>query len=257
MSEVLQVMPAQNVDDADTLRAQLQLDSIPRHVAVIMDGNGRWGLLHGLTRCDGHRKATDAMWRTVDTADKLGIGYLSLYAFSTENVSRPPAEVEALFTLFSDVLDEETPELHRRNIKVIVTGELDDLPPPLPAKFRETTDLTANNTGLVLNLCIMYSGRTELLRAARLAAQAAADGGIDPAELTERQLRGFFYHPGVPDVDLTIRTSGEQRISNFLLWQMAYSELVFSEVLWPDYTVADFLAALLQYQMRNRRFGKL
>jgi undecaprenyl diphosphate synthase len=254
---MVELLPAQAADQAGNLRAQLQPDALPRHVAVIMDGNGRWGLLHGLTRCDGHRKATKAMWRTVDTADQLGIGYLSLYAFSTENVNRPADEVEALFTLFSDVLDDETPDLHRRNIRVIVTGELDELPAPLPDKFRATTTLTANNTGLVLNLCIMYSGRRELLRAAQLAAAAAQRGEFAPAELNEARLRGYFYHPDVPDVDLTIRTSGEQRISNFLLWQMAYSELVFSEVLWPDYSEADFLAALLQYQMRNRRFGRL
>jgi undecaprenyl diphosphate synthase len=246
-------------------RAELQQDlwdrivheSLPRHVAIIMDGNGRWGLLHGLTRCDGHRCATDAMWRAVDTADRLGIGYLSLYAFSTENVNRPIEEVTALFTLFSAVLDDETPNLHRRNVRVVVTGELDDLPAPLPGKFRQTTALTQENTGLVLNLCIMYSGRTELLRAARLAGEAAARGDFSLADLDEEKLRRGFYHPSIPDVDLTIRTSGEQRISNFLLWQMAYSELVFTQVLWPDFNEADFLAAILQFQGRNRRFGAL
>jgi undecaprenyl diphosphate synthase len=254
MAEVLQ---AQHATEADNLHSQLLPEAIPTHVAIIMDGNGRWGLMHGLTRCDGHRCATDAMWRAVDTADRLGVGYLSLYCFSTENVHRPIDEVTALFTLFSEVLDEETPELHRRNVRVVTTGELDELPAPLPGKFRATEELTAGNTGLVLNLCIMYSGRAELLRAMRLAGEAVSRGEIGPEALDEAALRRWFYHPEMPDVDLTIRTSGEQRISNFLLWQMAYSELVFTEVLWPDFNEADFLAALVQYQNRNRRFGRV
>lgn len=254
MAEVLTAQPA---SEAAALHAQLQHDALPRHVAVIMDGNGRWGLLHGLTRVDGHKRAIDAMWNTVDSADRLGIAWLSLYCFSTENVKRPPEEVEALFTLFSEVVDAETPELHARGIRIIVTGDLDSLPAPLPAKFRRSVDLTAGNSGLTLNLCLMYSGRAELLRAARQAALAVQRGELALEDMDEDALSGRFYHPDMPDVDLTIRTSGEQRISNFLLWQMAYSELVFSDVLWPDFGEADFLAALLQYQQRSRRFGRL
>jgi undecaprenyl diphosphate synthase len=252
-----EVLSAQEQSEVPELLAQLQRDALPRHVAVIMDGNGRWGLLHGLTRVDGHKRAIDAMWNTVDSADRLGIEWLSLFCFSTENVRRPEAEVAALFTLFSEVVDAETPELNARNIRVVVTGDLDSLPAPLPAKFRRTAELTAANTGLTLNLCLMYSGRAELLRAARLAAQAAVRGELDLADIDEAALAARFYQPDMPDVDLTVRTSGEQRISNFLLWQMAYSELVFSDVLWPDFTEADFLAALLQYQQRSRRFGRL
>jgi undecaprenyl diphosphate synthase len=254
MAEVLTSQPA---NASAALRAQLQMDALPRHVAVIMDGNGRWGLQHGLTRVDGHRRAIDAMWSTVNSADRLGIDWLSLYCFSTENVKRPQEEVEALFTLFSEVVDAETPELNSRGIRVLVTGDLDSLPSPLPDKFRRTTDLTMSNTGLTLNLCLMYSGRAELLRAARLTVDAVLRGDLNPNELSEDSLAANFFQPDTPDVDLTIRTSGEQRISNFLLWQMAYSELVFTEVLWPDFTETDFLAAILQYQQRSRRFGRL
>lgn len=222
-----------------------------------MDGNGRWGQAHGLTRNDGHRESIEAIRRTVTAADDLHLGYLSLYCFSTENLQRPPDEVGGLFELFAGVLDTETAELHRKNVRIIVTGLLDYLPEPLAAKFHDAIALTRDNTGLTLNLCVMYSGRSEILQAAARLAREAAAGRFELERLNERTFRQFLFHPDVPDPDLVVRTSGEMRISNFLLWQMAYSEMVFTEVLWPDFTRADFLAALLCFQQRSRRFGKV
>ena len=211
----------------------------------------------GLTRSDGHRESIEAIRRTVTVADDLHLGFLSLYCFSTENLQRPLDEVDGLFHLFAEVLNTETDELHHKNVRIIVTGMLDYLPEELAEKFHAAIKLTQHNTGLTLNLCVMYSGRAEILHAAQQLAQEVSAGRFDAARLNERTFRQFLFQPGVPDPDLVIRTSGELRISNFLLWQMAYSEMVFSEVLWPDYTRADFLAALLDYQQRSRRFGKV
>jgi undecaprenyl diphosphate synthase len=205
------ILPAYQPDAAARLEAELDRDSLPRHVGVIMDGNGRWGLNRGMTREYGHRESVDAMRATVTAADDLGIPYLSLFCFSTENVDRPDTEVQSLFTLFNDVLDVETRKLHEKNVRIVISGMVELLPPPLPEKFNQAVELTAGNTGLTLNLCVMYSGRSELIEAVRkLAAQAAA-GRLDPARLDERRFREFLYHPEIPDVDLTIRTSGEQR----------------------------------------------
>lgn len=251
------VIPAQVAADAGKLEAQLASDGLPRHVSVIMDGNGRWGVDHGMTREYGHRESVDAMRTTVTVADDLGISYLSLFCFSTENISRPLGEVESLFKLFNDVLDVETQKLHKKNVRIVTSGLINLLPDPLPEKFSDAIALTAGNSGLTLNLCVMYSGRCELLDGVKQLLAAAAAGDFDPAQLDEESIRRFFYQPELPDIDLVIRTSGELRISNFMLWQMAYSELVFTEVLWPDFTRADFVAALLAYQERRRRFGRV
>ncbi len=248
---------AQGEECAAQLEAALEPERLPAHVAVIMDGNGRWGEARGLTRNAGHRESIEAIRRSVTAADDLHLGYLSLYCFSTENLQRPVDEVDGLFHLFAGVLDTETQELHRKNVRIIVTGLLDYLPEELAAKFHSAIALTKDNTGLTLNLCVMYSGRSELLYAALGLAREVSAGRFDPQRLNERTFRQFLFHPDVPDPDLVIRTSGEMRISNFLLWQMAYSEMVFTEVLWPDFTRADFLAALLCYQQRSRRFGKV
>ena len=220
-----------------------------------MDGNGRWGVGHGMTREYGHQESVDAMRTAVTLASDLGIKHLSLFCFSTENIQRPPTEVKSLFTLFNDVLDTEPQQLHKKNVRICTSGMVELLPEPLPQKFDAARKLTTGNTGLYLNLCVMYSGRDEIVNAVRRLAKAAVAGEVDPDEIDDDMFRGFLYHPEMPDADLVIRTSGEQRLSNFLLWQMAYSELVFSEVLWPDFCEADFLAALLAYQQRTRRFG--
>ncbi|MCH7471489.1 di-trans,poly-cis-decaprenylcistransferase [bacterium] len=251
------VLQEQEESRAAELEAALAPGELPVHVAVIMDGNGRWGRERGLDRIEGHRESVEAIRRTVTAADDLGLAFLSLYCFSTENANRPLEEVNELFSLFSEVLDTETEFMHRKGIRILVTGMLELLPEVLAAKFRHAIELTAGNDGLALNLCVMYSGRSEIIDAARRIAEAAAAGELDASRLSEAGFRKFLYHPEVPDPDLLIRTSGEQRISNFLLWQLAYSELVFSEVLWPDFSRADFMAALLDYQQRHRRFGKV
>jgi len=252
-----QLLAAQPQESAERLRSGLNLEAIPRHIAVIMDGNGRWAKQRGLERTAGHSCGVDAIHRTVDEAERLGVQYLSLYSFSTENMNRPPQEVACLFDLFANTLVTEVEGLHARNIRIITTGLIDWLPTELAAGFHRAEDYTAANTGLTLNLCVMYSGRAELLDAIRAIAAEAQAGRLRPEYIDEHVVRAHLYRPDVPDPDLLIRTSGEQRISNFLLWQIAYSELVFSEVLWPDFCEADFLAAVLEYQRRERRFGKL
>ena len=251
------MLTAQGEARAAELEAALEPAHLPAHVAVIMDGNGRWGEARGLTRTDGHRESIEAIRRTVTAADDLHLGYLSLYCFSTENLQRPLDEVDSLFNLFAEVLNTETDELHRKNVRIIVTGMLDFLPDELAAKFHSAIALTEHNTGLTLNLCVMYSGRAEIVHAAQRLAQEVSAGASIRRGSTSGRFRQFLFQPGVPDPDLVIRTSGELRISNFLLWQMAYSEMVFTEVLWPDFARADFLAALLEYQHRNRRYGKV
>ena len=210
-----------------------------------------------MPRAYGHRESVEAVRRCVTAADDVGIKYLSLFCFSTENTGRPEDEVESLFKLFDDVLEAETQKLHKKNVRIITTGMLELLPQELSAKFGSAVALTAANDGLQLNLCVMYSGRSELLAAMERLVRAVQDGAFVLERLNERSFRQFLFHPEVPDPDLVIRTSGEMRISNFLLWQMAYSELVFTEVLWPDFSRADFLAALVEYQNRNRRYGKV
>jgi undecaprenyl diphosphate synthase len=253
-SERFQVLHGASSGPDNDLQGLAQ-ENIPQHVAIIMDGNGRWGKLHGLDRNAGHRGGVEAIRRTVQAADDAGVKYLSLYSFSTENLCRPEEEISCLFGLFSETLDREVAELHRKNVRVVVTGLLDWLPDELAAKFRSAIDLTKDNDGLTLNLCVMYSGRAELVDAVRRIANEVKDGTLDAARIDDKTIARHLYMPDVPDPDLVIRTSGEQRVSNFLLWQIAYSEFVFSDVLWPDYGRADFIAALREYQQRSRRFG--
>jgi undecaprenyl diphosphate synthase len=252
---MIPVVPAQPAGRAAELEAALLGKDLPRHVAIIMDGNGRWGKRRGMQRLEGHQEAIKAIRATVTAAEDLGLGFLTLYCFSTENLNRPAEEIHGLFELFMAVLDAETAELHRRNVRIVFTGRMDWLPDELATKFYDSVELTKANSGLTLNLCVMYSGRMELMDATRKIAQLIASGELGEKELDEDYFRRFLYQPGIPDPDLIIRTSGELRMSNFLLWQLAYSELVFSEVLWPDFGRADFLSALLSYQERSRRFG--
>ncbi|MCB1218901.1 di-trans,poly-cis-decaprenylcistransferase [bacterium] len=252
---MLKAVPAQPESRVAELEAALQGKDMPRHVAVIMDGNGRWGKLHGMERLEGHHEAIKAVRATVTAAQDMQLPFLTLYCFSTENLNRPADEIHGLFELFMAVLDSQTEELHERQVRIIFNGRMDWLPDELATKFHSAVELTQHNTGLTLNLCVMYSGRMEMMDAIRAAADAIAGGELSAKDLDEESFRRFLYQPDVPDPDLIIRTSGEQRISNFLLWQLAYSELIFTEVLWPDFSRADFLAALLTYQQRNRRFG--
>jgi undecaprenyl diphosphate synthase len=224
-------------------------------VAVIMDGNGRWARQRGLPRVMGHRAGVEALKRTLRLCSDWGIGALTAYAFSTENWSRPGEEVTFLMALFERVLARELVSLEKEQVRIRFLGDLEELPQGLQSLIADATTRTAANTGIHFNVCTNYGGRRELVRAARRLAEQAARGDLDPACLDEERFAAELLTVGEPDPDLLIRTSGEQRISNFLLWQLAYAELHITDVLWPDFDAAALLAALLDYQGRNRRFG--
>jgi len=235
---------------------QLDKTRLPRHVAIIMDGNGRWARLHGFkNRMSGHRAGVDAVRAATRTAAELHLYALTLYAFSEENWSRPKREIQFLMSLLRRFLKDETPELMENNIRLVSSGHIQRLPDDCQSQLFETQKITQKNTGLILNLALSYGGRAEIADAVRKIAMDAAAGKIRPDDLTEERFASFLYHPEIPDPDLIIRTSGEYRISNFLLWQAAYAELYFTNVLWPDFNKRVFLEALIDYQKRERRFG--
>ena len=229
----------------------------PQHVAIIMDGNGRWAERRGQTRTAGHRRGVEAVREAVRSAGELGIKYLTLFAFSSENWRRPVEEVNDLLGLLKMFLRRDLAELHRENVRVRIIGDRQTLKPDILALLTEAEDLTRNNGALELVVAFNYGGRDDITRAARKLALRAARGEIDPASITEETISNTMDTSGIPDPDLIIRTSGEQRISNFLMWQAAYSEFVFLECLWPDFNRASFEEALRQYGNRNRRFGKV
>jgi undecaprenyl diphosphate synthase len=234
---------------------QLDLSRLPRHVGIIMDGNGRWAKQHALKVALGHRAGTEALREIIRSASDLGIGALSLYAFSTENWSRSQTEVDALMALLLQFFASEIDELCAKNVRILILGDKDGMPAPQRATLMEAERRTAGNTGLTLCLAINYGSRAELARAARLLAQDAAAGILRPETIDEAAVASRLYTSGIPDVDLLIRTSGEMRLSNFLLWQCAYAEFLFPPMLWPDFTVQEFHACLASYQRRDRRFG--
>jgi len=239
------------------LTAQLHSDRMPTHIAIIMDGNGRWAQIRELSRTEGHRYAIAAIRSTVDTSKDIGLKHLSLFAFSTENIERPDEEVSELFRLFDLTLDEEVPKLHDEGVRFVVSGELDMLPEELADKFKRAVELTADNGALVLNMCVMYSGQYEIVRAAQKLLEDGMTGNVSPEGISTSHLTERMYHPEIPHPDLLIRTSGEMRLSNFMLLQLAYTELYFTPTLWPDFTGVDLLNAILDYQRRERRFGKV
>ncbi len=226
-------------------------------MAIIMDGNGRWAARRGLTRAAGHRAGMEALKRTVEACEKLGIEILTVYAFSTENWKRPKDEVDALMDLLREWIRKERDELIRRNIRVKVIGFPGPVPPDTRRDLDELVAATAANTGSVLCLALNYGGRREITDAARHLAERAVRGEIDPAGIDERSLAGELLTADLPDPDLLIRPSGEMRVSNFLLWQMAYSELWFTPVLWPDFGPEQLAEAVAAYQARDRRYGGL
>ena len=230
-------------------------EQLPKHVAVIMDGNGRWAKKHKLSVSRGHRQGTETLREIIRHTDDLGIGALSLYAFSTENWNRSAEEVGALMQLILDFFASEIDELDERNVRILILGEKSRLPQKQRETLTEAERRTAKNTGLRLNIALNYGGRAELVRAARLLAEDVKNGRLSAEEITEETLAARLYTGGQPDVDLLIRTSGEQRLSNFLLYQCAYAEFEFPEVLWPDFTVADYDRALEEFTHRQRRFG--
>jgi undecaprenyl diphosphate synthase len=229
---------------------------IPRHVAIIPDGNGRWAESRGLARNEGHARGVEVVREVVEAAHELGVRYLTLYAFSMENWGRPTEEVDAIMRLMERYLQRETKELAERGVRVRAIGRLELLEPHLQRRVRDLERRTESNTEMVLTFALSYSGRTELVDAARRVARAVEAGQLEPEAIDEKALQMHLYAPDLPDPDLLIRTGGEQRISNFLLWQLAYTELWSSEVLWPDFSRADLEEALLEYQRRERRFGQ-
>ena len=228
---------------------------LPAHVAVIMDGNGRWAGQRKLPRVMGHREGVEALKRTLRLCSDWGIGSLTAYAFSTENWNRPGEEVSFLMTLFERVLAKELKALEQEQVRIRFLGDLEQLPEGLQQLIQDATDRTAANTGIRFNVCTNYGGRRELVRAARLLAEQVARGELEPEAIDEQAFASKLLTAGEPDPDLLIRTSGEQRISNFLLWQLAYAELHITDVLWPDFDETALVTALIDFQNRQRRFG--
>lgn len=242
--------------EADASQAQ-QSDSVPRHVAIIMDGNGRWASARGLPRGEGHRRGVEALRRTVRAAGELGIKYLTIFSFSSENWSRPVAEVTELMGLLRRFVRHDLAELHGNNVRVRIVGERDGLSADIGRLLVEAEELTKDNSGLTLFVAFNYGSRQEIIRAARRAMAAIERGELAADALDVDSLARFMDAPDMPDPDLVIRTSGEQRISNFLLWQSAYSEFVFLPIFWPDFDKAALVAAIEEYHRRERRFGGL
>lgn len=229
----------------------------PVHIAVIMDGNGRWARRRGLARTEGHKAAEASIHESVEWCGENGVGYLTLFAFSTENWSRPRTEVTLIMSLLRSFIRRNLEELQRRNVRIRATGRLDSLPAKALADLRSAMERTRDNSGLQLILALNYGGRAELADAAGRIASDVLAGSLDPSSITEKTISDRLYLSDVPDPDLVIRTSGEQRMSNFLLWQAAYSELYFPEVLWPDFRKEHLDEALRIYMARDRRFGGL
>jgi len=228
---------------------------VPRHVAIIMDGNGRWAKRHKLRIALGHRAGTEALREIIRCSNDIGMEALSLYAFSTENWSRSKAEVEALMALMLEFFHSEVDELDEKNVRITILGDKAGLPSSQRSALEQAEDRTRGNTGLRLNIAINYGGRAELARAARQVAEDVAAGRLALGQVDEQAVADRLYTRGLPDVDMLIRTSGEMRLSNFLLFQCAYAEFFFPEVLWPDFTLSHYYEAIAGYQGRSRRFG--
>ena len=237
-------------------RSEIDLSNIPTHIAVIMDGNGRWAKQRGGLRVFGHQSAITAVRDTVEEAAELGVKYLTLYAFSTENWNRPALEVTALMQLLVHTIRQETPTLLKNSVRLQAFGDLATLPKGCQRELAESMELTKGGTRMTLVLALSYSGRWDLTQATRRVATEVAAGRLLPEAVTEATITGYLATAGMPDPELLIRTSGEQRISNFLLWQLAYTELYITPVLWPDFRRSHLRDALVAYQQRERRFGK-
>ncbi len=230
---------------------------IPRHVAIIMDGNGRWAARRGLPRTAGHQAGTKAVREAIEGSVEAGVSILTLFAFSTENWQRPPREITALMTLLGSYADRERDELRARGVEVRVLGDLERLDARTLAAVDRIVEATRQGDALRVNLMISYSGREEILRAVRELASRAAGGFLDPSEITEDVFEEALFTRGLPDPDLLIRTSGESRVSNFLLWQLAYTEIHITPVLWPDFDRDTLFSAIADFQSRDRRFGRV
>ena len=235
---------------------QIDKARLPRHVAIIMDGNGRWVKKQGLARMFGHKQGVETVHNITVAATKLGVEYLTLYTFSTENWNRPKEEVDALMTLLVDTIAKETPTLMNNNVRLQTIGDIERLPESTKAKFLGCIEQTSRNTGLTMVIALSYSARWEITAAMQEAVRRAQAGTLRAEEVDEPFVSSLMTTRELPDPDLLIRTSGEYRISNFLLWQLAYSELYFTDCLWPEFTEEEFYKAIVDYQKRERRFGK-
>ncbi|MGG8497598.1 isoprenyl transferase [Tenacibaculum sp. TC6] len=234
----------------------INLHKIPNHIAIIMDGNGRWAKGKGMQRVFGHRNALTAIRETADTASELGVQYLTMYAFSTENWSRPKLEVNALMNLLISTLKKELPEFMRKDVRVNSIGNVSQLPKSAQKVLSDVIEKTKNNKKITLTFALSYGAREEIVNAIKNISEKVVNNEIDIEKINDKIINNHLYTFNLPDVDLMIRTSGEQRISNFLLWQAAYAELYFTDVLWPDFRKEDLFDAILDYQNRERRFGK-
>jgi undecaprenyl diphosphate synthase len=238
-----------------SLSGNIDYQRLPQHIAIIMDGNGRWAQNHTLGRIMGHKKGVEAVQRTVRLCREIGIKYLTLYAFSVENWSRPDREVKALMKILREYLRSELDEMLENGIRLTTIGDMNALQKPVRILLQETMDKTAGNKDMVLNLALSYGGQDEILQAVRRILEDVKEGRLAPSSLSKARFAGYLYTAGMPDPDLLIRTSGEYRISNFLLWQSAYTEFYFTDVLWPDFSKEDLFRAIADYQRRERRFG--
>ncbi|MDU2066622.1 MAG: isoprenyl transferase [Sporomusaceae bacterium] len=243
--------------ELSTAMKKLKMDRIPKHIAIIMDGNGRWAQNRGLLRSFGHKAGAETLKKIVRFASDIGVGAITAYAFSTENWKRPKDEVDLLMQLFSSYLDNEVEELHQNQVRIIFSGDLSKLSPLLQTKMNEAVQYTAQNQGLVLNLAVNYGGRAELVQAFQILARQVQAGTLAIEAITEESISDALFTKTLPDPELLIRPSGDQRISNFLLWQSAYTEFWFTKTNWPDFTPELLVEAILDYQKRDRRFGGL
>lgn len=239
-----------------SLLESIDKTNLPRHIAIIMDGNGRWAKQQGFLRVFGHENGTNSVREIIKTCTKLNIEFLTLYTFSSENWNRPKLEVKALMKILVSSLKKEEITMRENNIKLTAIGNLDKLPESAQKQLRETMEQTKNNTGLTLTLALSYGSREELVNAVRLISDKVKNNIISIDTIDDSIINEHLYTQNLPDVDLLIRTSGEHRISNFLLWQIAYSELYFTDVLWPDFKAQHLYEAIISYQKRERRFGK-
>ncbi len=239
-----------------SLRESINPERIPQHIAIIMDGNGRWAKQRGKLRLSGHNEGAKTLKKIIETAANLGVKYLTVYAFSTENWNRPKEEVSGLMNLLVNSMEREIKEVNKNGIKISVIGDIDKLPSQVIKKVNKAIEITQNNDKFNVIIALSYSGRWEIANAVKKIATDVKSGIIDPQQIDETLISNYFVTKDIPDPELLIRTSGEHRISNFLLYQLAYSELYFTDVLWPDFSSEEFYKAILDYQSRERRFGK-
>jgi len=239
-----------------SLKSKINTEFLPKHVAIIMDGNGRWAKKQGFKRVLGHKKGVDAVRQTLEAATELGIEVLTLFAFSTENWNRPKFEVDTLMNLLVSSLKKEIKTFQKNNVKLQTIGNIDKLPKKAQKELKETIEITKNNNKIILNLALNYGAREEIVNATKSISKKIVNNDLKIEEIDENIINSHLYTFNLPNVDFLIRTSGEKRISNFLLWQIAYAELYFTNVLWPDFNKEEFYEAILNYQSRERRFGK-